>query len=113
MEMFRIAPSLFRTSEKKIRLGLEFFLGTVKLTESTLVQHPSLLMFSMEKRVIPRYKVLQLIKSKNLVKKEPSFYSAIRLREHVFLEKYVLRFPESAEELLTAYKGHSLDVGEE
>lgn len=84
----------------------------MKLKKSTLVQHPALLMFSMEKRVIPRYQVLQLIKSK-LVKKEPSFYSVIYLPEHLFLEKYVSRFAETAEELLMAFRGHSLDVGEE
>lgn len=112
-EMFRNAPSVFRTSEEKIRLGLEFFLETMKLNKSTLVQHPALLMFSMEKRVIPRYQVLQLIKSKKLVKKEPSFYFVMCLPEHLFLEKYVSRFEETAEELLMAYKGRSLDVGED
>ncbi|XP_016440260.2 uncharacterized protein LOC107766063 [Nicotiana tabacum] len=113
MEMFRRAPSLFRSSEEKIRLGLVFFLETMKLKKSTLVQHPTLLMFSMEDRVIPRYEVIQLIKSKKLAKKEPSFYYVMCLSEHVFLEKYILRFTENAEELLMAYKGHILDLGED
>ncbi|KAK4371408.1 hypothetical protein RND71_010883 [Anisodus tanguticus] len=113
MEMFRKAPSLFRTSEEKIRLGLEFFLETMKLKKSTLVQHPALLMFSMKKRVIPRYQVLQLIKSKKLVKKVPCFPSVMYFPERLLLEKYVSRFTETKEELLMAYKGHSLDLGEE
>ncbi|CAN4090059.1 unnamed protein product [Withania somnifera] len=112
MEMFRVTPSLFRTSEKKIKLGL-FFLETMKFKKSSLVQHPNLLMFSMEKRVTPRYQVLQLIKSKKLVKKEPSFYFVMCLPEHLFLEKFVSRFEETVEELLMAYKGRSLDVGED
>uniref|UniRef100_A0A0V0HYK7 Putative ovule protein n=2 Tax=Solanum chacoense TaxID=4108 RepID=A0A0V0HYK7_SOLCH len=66
MEMFRMAPSLFGTSDKKIKLRLEFFLETMKLKKSTLVQHPALLMSSMVKRVIPIYQVLQLIKSKKV-----------------------------------------------
>ncbi|KAJ8562746.1 hypothetical protein K7X08_031198 [Anisodus acutangulus] len=112
MEMFRKAPSLFRTSEEKIRLGLEF-LETMKLKKSSLVQHPALLMFSMTKRVIPRYQVLQLIKSKKLVKKVPCFPSVMYLPERLLLEQYVSRFTETKEELLMAYKGHSLDLGEE
>uniref|UniRef100_A0A0V0HG29 Putative ovule protein n=1 Tax=Solanum chacoense TaxID=4108 RepID=A0A0V0HG29_SOLCH len=111
--MFRMAPSLFRTSENKIRLGLEFFLETVKLQKSTLVQRPTLLMFSMKERVIPRYRVFQLITSKKLMKKDPKFYDMMCLTEHHFLEKYVSRFTENVEELLMAYKGHRLDLGEE
>lgn len=110
MAMFRRAPALFRSSEKKIRLGLEFFLDTVKLNKSTLVQYPTLLMFSMKERVIPRYQVFQLIKSKNLMKKkDPNLYDVMCLTEHRFVEKYVSRFTENAEELLKAYKGHRLD----
>ncbi|KAJ8562745.1 hypothetical protein K7X08_031197 [Anisodus acutangulus] len=113
MEMFRKAPGLFRTSEEKISRGLEFFLETVKLNKSMLVQHPTLLMFSMEDRLIPRYQVFQLIKSKKLVTKEPSFYHVMCLTEHMFLEKFVSRFTENAEALLMAYKGHLLDLGKE
>ncbi|KAG5568501.1 hypothetical protein H5410_064482 [Solanum commersonii] len=85
--MFRMAPSLFRTSENKIRLGLEFLLETVKLEKSTLVQLPTLLMFSMKEKVILRYQVFQLIKSKKLMKKDPTFYDMMCLTEHLFLEK--------------------------
>ncbi|XP_059309014.1 uncharacterized protein LOC132060134 [Lycium ferocissimum] len=113
MEMFRRAPGLFRTSEEKIRLGLEFFLETAKLKKSTIVQHPTLLMFSMEDRVIPRYQVFQLIKSKKLLEKDPSFYYVMCLTERLFLEKYVSKFTENAEELLIAYKGYLLDLEEE
>lgn len=108
MEMFRRAPVLFRTSEGKIRLGLEFFLETVNL-KKILVKRPELLMYIMKERVIPRYQVFLLIKSKKLVKKGPSFYYMVQLTEHLFLEKFVLRFTENADELLMAYKGHLLD----
>ncbi|KAF3677702.1 hypothetical protein T459_13855 [Capsicum annuum] len=111
MVMFRRAPGLFRSSEEKIQLGLKFFLGMVKLKKSIIVQFPPLLMFSMKDRVIPRYQVLKLIKSKKLVKKDPSFCFVMQLTEHRFLEKFVLRFTEHAEELLMAYKGHLLELG--
>uniref|UniRef100_M1A7E2 Uncharacterized protein n=1 Tax=Solanum tuberosum TaxID=4113 RepID=M1A7E2_SOLTU len=56
----------------------------------------------MKERVIPRYQVFQLIKSKKLMKKDPTFYDMMCLTEHLFLEKYVSRFTEIAEELLMA-----------
>lgn len=113
MVMFRRAPGLFRNSEEKITFGLEFFLETAKLKKSTLVKNPTLFAFSMKDRVIPRYQVYQLIKSKKLMKKDPSFYYVMCLNEDHFLEKYVSRFTENAEELLKAYEGHRLDLGEE
>ncbi|KAH7565862.1 hypothetical protein JRO89_XS08G0027700 [Xanthoceras sorbifolium] len=40
---------------------------------------------------------------------EPSFVTALKLCEEDFLDKYVARFTDDAEELLVAYKGHLLD----
>ncbi|KAK4852697.1 hypothetical protein QYF36_026246 [Acer negundo] len=60
-------------------------------------------------RLIPRYKVMQILKSKRLLKKEPSFVRAVTLSEEKFLEMYVTRFRDDAGDLLVAYNGHSLD----
>ncbi|KAH7565810.1 hypothetical protein JRO89_XS08G0020400 [Xanthoceras sorbifolium] len=54
-------------------------------------------------------KVMQILKSKRLLKKEPSFVSVLKLCEEEFLDKYVARFTDDAQELLVAYKGHLLD----
>jgi len=109
-QMFKKAPTLFRTSEEKLKVGMEFFLHTVMLPKSVLFHHPTILMFSMEDRVFPRYKVFQLLKSKNLCKKLPSYVGVLFLSEEMFLDKYILQFREHAEELLVAYKGHYLEA---
>ncbi|KAF5737867.1 hypothetical protein HS088_TW13G00758 [Tripterygium wilfordii] len=109
MEMLKRAPGLLRTSEKKLKQGMEFFLFTVKLKKEVLVGRPSYLMNSLEDRVIPRYRVIQIMKSKRLLKKEPSFLCTLDLTEEVFLDKYISKFRDHAEELLVAYKGHMLD----
>nr|GMD76008.1 transcription termination factor MTERF5, chloroplastic-like [Ipomoea batatas] len=106
--MIRRSPTLLRTSEEKLKLGIEFFLNIIEAEKSVLLCRPSLLMFSMEERVLPRYQVLNLINSKMLLKKELSFVQALFLSEADFVEKYIARFPEVAEELLMAYKGHLL-----
>ncbi|KAK7400045.1 hypothetical protein VNO78_11244 [Psophocarpus tetragonolobus] len=108
LQMFRRSPTLVRTSEKKLKVGMKFFLHTIMLPKSVLVHLPKVLMYSMEDRVIPRYRVFQLVKSKNLCKKAPSYTYLLCLSEEMFLNKYISRFRENAEELLVAYKGHYL-----
>ena len=111
--MFRGAPVVFGASKEKLKFGIDFFLNTAKFEKSALIQIPSLLTLSKEKRVIPRYKVLQALKSKKLFEKEPSFCTMLFCREDKFLEKFLFRFKDEAEELLVAYKGHILDSSEE
>ncbi|KAH7860632.1 hypothetical protein Vadar_015893 [Vaccinium darrowii] len=109
MDMFRRAPGLLGTSEGKLKFGMEFFLYDVKLERSALFSWPTCLMYSMGERIIPRYRVLQVMKGKRLLKKEPSLLNVLDLSEEKFLEKFILRFRDDAEELLVAYKGNPLD----
>ena len=110
LQMFKRTPTLFRTSEKKLKVGMKFFLHTVMLPKSVLIHQPKILMYNMEDRVLPRYKVFQLLKSKNLCKKVPSYIHVLCLSEEMFLDKYISQFRENAEELLVAYKGHYLEA---
>ncbi|OMO55960.1 Mitochodrial transcription termination factor-related protein [Corchorus capsularis] len=107
--MFRKCPVLFRTSMVKIELGIEFFMNVVKVDKNVLVSRPNLLMSSLGNRVIPRYKVLQIIKSKKLMKREPSFLYILDYSEEEFLE-FISRFTADVVELLVAYKGHLLQT---
>ncbi|KAE9449914.1 hypothetical protein C3L33_18187, partial [Rhododendron williamsianum] len=109
MDMFRRAPALLGASEGKLKFGMEFFLYDVKLERSALVSWPTCLMYCMRERVLPRYRVLQVMKCKTLLKKEPTLLSVLDLSEEKFLEKYISRFRDDAEELLVAYKGDPLD----
>ncbi|QCD88602.1 nucleolar protein 12 [Vigna unguiculata] len=86
LQMFKRTPTLFRTSEKKLKVGMKFFLHTVMLPKSVLIHQPKILMYSMEDRVLPRYKVFQLLKSKNLCKKVPSYIHVLCLSEEMFLD---------------------------
>jgi mTERF domain-containing protein len=63
----------------------------------------------LEARVIPRYMVLEILKSKRLLKREPSFIHTLNISEEKFLAKFIAKFRDHAEELLVAYKGHLLD----
>ncbi|XP_021274621.1 uncharacterized protein LOC110409565 [Herrania umbratica] len=107
LDMFRKAPGLFRPSEEKMKLGIVFFMSLAKVDKNVLVSRPHLLMNSLEDRVIPRYRVLQIIKVKKLLKKEPSFLNLLDYKEREFLQ-FISRFTDHVEELLMAYKAHLL-----
>ncbi|KAK1591963.1 hypothetical protein Q3G72_016750 [Acer saccharum] len=109
MRMFRRAPVLPRVSEKKLKSGLNFFLNKAEFGKEMLIRAPWCLMLSIEERVIPRYEVLQILKLKRLLKKEPSFINVLNFSEEEFLEKFVGKFRDDVEELLVAYKGHLLE----
>jgi mTERF domain-containing protein len=109
MEMFRKQPGLLRASEEKLKLGIEFFMNTIKMEKSALVRLPVSFMYDLEARVIPRYMVLEILKSKRLLKREPSFIHTLNISEEKFLAKFIAKFRDHAEELLVAYKGHLLD----
>ncbi|PON67934.1 Mitochodrial transcription termination factor [Parasponia andersonii] len=113
LEMFRRAPVLFRTSKEKLKFGIDFFLNTVEFKKSVLINSPWLLMSSMEKRVIPRYKVLQVLKLRRVFKKEPSFYNVLQCTEAEFLQNFVFRWSDDVDELLVAYMGHRSGSSEE
>ncbi|KAI3462022.1 hypothetical protein Pfo_018685 [Paulownia fortunei] len=108
-EMFVKSPSLLKTSEAKLRLGIEFFLHTLMLDKSVLVGSPVLLGFSVEKRIIPRYKIFEMIKSRNLFEKEPSFITVLLLPDKKFVDEYIWRFGDDAKELQVAYKNYLLE----
>ncbi|KAK6238066.1 hypothetical protein QUC31_003535 [Theobroma cacao] len=112
VDMFRKAPGLLRTSEEKMKLGIAFFTIVAKFDKNVLVSRPRLLMNSLEDRVIPRYRVLQIIKSKKKLKKELSFLNILDYTENEFL-KFISRFTDNVEELLIAYKAHLLHTSEE
>ncbi|TXG60601.1 hypothetical protein EZV62_015174 [Acer yangbiense] len=109
MEMFQRLPSVLNKSEEQLKLRLDFFMNNIELKKEALIREPCCLTYSQEDRVIPRYKVMSILKLKKLLKDEPSFVRVLTLSEEKFLEKYVQRFRDDLEELLVAYKGHMLD----
>ncbi|KAL5751768.1 hypothetical protein ACOSQ2_022275 [Xanthoceras sorbifolium] len=110
LQIFRRQPTVFSKSVEQLKLRLDFFLNKIELKKEPLIGAPCCLAYSLEKRVIPRYRIIQILKSKRLlVKKEPSFLGVLSLSEQDFLEKFVAKFRDDAEELLVAYRGHLLD----
>ncbi|GKC55103.1 transcription termination factor MTERF5, chloroplastic-like protein [Tanacetum coccineum] len=66
VRMSRISPLCLRRSEGAIKAKLEWFKEEIGYGGEYLSTHPKLLVYSLEKRVIPRYKVLASLKEKNV-----------------------------------------------
>lgn len=75
-----------------MNFGVSFCLNTIKLKKISIVRHLSYLMYSMEDKVIPRYRVFEMLKSERLLKKSPSFSNVVGFLEDVFLDKFISRF---------------------
>ncbi|KAF6152298.1 hypothetical protein GIB67_005952 [Kingdonia uniflora] len=85
ISMFRKNPQSMRTSEKKLRSGLYFFINKLDLKPSYLAKYTSLFTYSMEKRIIPRWTVLQGLLSKGLlIKNKLNIGSSIKHKKCLF-----------------------------
>ncbi|KAJ0976126.1 hypothetical protein J5N97_018091 [Dioscorea zingiberensis] len=106
---FRRAPLFVLVSEEKIRKLTEFFMKEVGFGPEELSLQPKLLMYALEKRVIPRFKVFQVLKEKGLVKKggkgkgKKVVVNFFTCSDKEFLPRYVARHCERAPELMDVW----------
>ncbi|OMO49467.1 Mitochodrial transcription termination factor-related protein [Corchorus olitorius] len=73
------------------------------LRSSYVANRPRLLGFSLEKRIIPRFAVLQFLSSKGLIKNNVSLAKVLGPNEKKFLQMFVI--PYADPDLLKLYKG--------
>ncbi|KAG6605716.1 Transcription termination factor MTERF15, mitochondrial, partial [Cucurbita argyrosperma subsp. sororia] len=102
---FKKFPPCLSVSEEKIFKNMDFFVHKMGLMAVDIATKPTVMVFSLEKRIIPRCSVVQSLYSKGLLKKELSFASILHPTEKTFLEKYVTKFPKDATWLLHLYTG--------
>ncbi|XP_059629838.1 uncharacterized protein LOC132272762 [Cornus florida] len=105
LSIFRTQPQAFTKSERKIRAITQLFLSTGKCDISYVVKNPDLLGRSIENRLKPRLRVVDVLASRNLLLKKPSLASVCRITEEKFFEKYVLPYTNEVGELFKANKG--------
>ncbi|KAL7208462.1 hypothetical protein ACSBR1_030247 [Camellia fascicularis] len=67
---FKLQPMCMIASEKRIKKLMVFFVNDLKLKPSMISKNPNILLLSLEKRIISRCSVLQLLMSKDAIKKK-------------------------------------------
>ncbi|XP_042488852.1 transcription termination factor MTERF2, chloroplastic-like [Macadamia integrifolia] len=103
LSLFRKQPSIFSISEKGIRERLVYFMNELNWAVGDLLKRPAVLQYSMEKRILPRYSVLQVLITKDLVKKQ-SVGGAFLLTEDKFLDRFVNKYLSKQPHLLKVYQ---------
>jgi mTERF domain-containing protein len=102
---FKRQPLFMAVSEKKIKKLMGFFVNKLKMKPSLISKNPFLLLLSLEKRIIPRCSVLQLLISKGLIKADTSIVHVWRISEKQFVEKVVCKYQNEVPDVVRAHQG--------
>ncbi|RZS22204.1 hypothetical protein BHM03_00054948, partial [Ensete ventricosum] len=94
------SPSLLCLSLESFRKKMEFLINEVGYVPSFIADHSCLLLYSLEKRVIPRFHVLEMLNTKGLWTRHGQFLYHVKLSNKKFMEKIVLPYKEKVPELL-------------
>ena len=84
-------PHLICLSRENIWEKMEFLVGRAGCELTCIASRPMLLTFSLEKRLMPRHHVMNILKSSKLVELEMSFYTVMILSEKQFVERIIRR----------------------
>ncbi|XP_009380832.2 transcription termination factor MTERF15, mitochondrial-like [Musa acuminata AAA Group] len=100
----RKAPTFLCISLDMLRRKVEFFMNVVGYTPSFIASHPNLLLLSLQKTVIPRFRVLEMLNTKGLWTRRGKFSYYVTLSNTKFMEKIVLPYKEKVPELLDIFE---------
>jgi mTERF domain-containing protein len=106
---FQKYPQFMMVSEKKITKIMNFLVNDMGLTPEDIARMPGILMCSFEKTIVPRCEVINILKSRGLIKSDLLIGSFIIITEKIFLARYVTRFQKDLPLLLDVYKGLKSD----
>ncbi|XP_059629839.1 transcription termination factor MTERF5, chloroplastic-like [Cornus florida] len=107
LSVFRRQPLVFAKSERKIKAITHLFLSMGKCDISFVVNNAELLGYSVENRLKPRLRVLEVLESRNLLLKKPSLATVCRMTDKKFFEKYLLPHSDEVGELFVVNKASS------
>ncbi|KAE8648637.1 transcription termination factor MTERF4, chloroplastic [Cucumis sativus] len=102
---FKKYPLFIGCSEEKMRDVADFCLNTSKLDPGTLITYPVFFKSSVDKKLRPRYKVIEVLKVKNLLKNK-KIASLFVKGEREFVEKYVVKHLNEIPNLMDIYRGN-------
>ncbi|GFZ10040.1 hypothetical protein Acr_21g0006390 [Actinidia rufa] len=103
VSVFRKAPQVFAVSERKIKESTRVLCGFGESDISLIVCHPDLLNLSVENRLKPRLRVVEILESKNLLRKKPSLTTVCKMSHKRFFEKFVLPHSNEVGKFLLPY----------
>lgn len=104
LSAIRQAPSLLGLSQKRIHDSMEFLLKEVGHESSYIASSPVLLLYSLQRRLIPRHHVLRTLNQEKLIGSGYKLLSsAAALSDDKFIERFILPHGEKVPWLHEAY----------
>ncbi|KAF9610381.1 hypothetical protein IFM89_022136 [Coptis chinensis] len=109
LSMFKKHPSSFVRSKENVHSRVKFFTVKQNFELSDIVKSPVILGLSLEKRIIPRCNVLDVLYSNGLIgsRNAGSLTTAWKLTEKEFIEKFVIKYQEVVLVIVSAYKSQN------
>ncbi|KAF6996567.1 hypothetical protein CFC21_012889 [Triticum aestivum] len=100
-------PYCMSVSDDKVRRISHFFADKLGWSPEYVSASPMLISLSYEKRLLPRYRVLDILVSRGFIRRIR--ISHLILGEKKFMEKYVTGYQQTIPEVLEAYRGAGTD----
>jgi mTERF domain-containing protein len=92
-EIVRKAPTILGASEDRIHRVIDFWMRDVGLELQYIAQRPALIMYSVQRRLLPRHRLLNVLREKGLRNLELNYYTAA-MGEKTFVEKFVTPYKD-------------------
>ncbi|XP_014517086.1 uncharacterized protein LOC106774567 isoform X2 [Vigna radiata var. radiata] len=105
LRAFRKFPSFMKFSGDTFSRKMSFLVKDMGCSSEAIAEYPLVVAYSLEKRIIPRFSVIKILKSKGLLEKNVHFSSIICTTEEKFLEKFVVNFQNVLPLLPDLYRG--------
>jgi mTERF domain-containing protein len=102
---FKRFPKCMQSSEEKITKTMDFLVNKIGWPSANIATYPVVINLSLEKRIIPRCSVVQILLAKGLIKNNLALGTFLLPTERKFLEKFVIRFRDDVPQLLNVYEG--------
>ncbi|KAK4846643.1 hypothetical protein QYF36_020243 [Acer negundo] len=90
------------TSVKKIGILMNFFMEKLGLKPSEFVRRPKLFSVSFERRIIPRWSVIKVLKSKKLLEMHVDVGLSLSVSSMDFKKKFVIPYIDKTPEVMKA-----------
>ncbi|KAM7518948.1 hypothetical protein LguiB_017910 [Lonicera macranthoides] len=107
---FRSHPMCMNLSEEKITRGMDFFVNKMGWEAVKVARCSAILFYNLENRIIPRCRVIKVLISEGILKKDASLSTFLMPSENKFLQKFVNKYEDKVPKLLNVYQGKTVHL---
>jgi mTERF domain-containing protein len=103
-------PQILGLSDVTLLRKIEFLVNEAAMEPQYIVQRPILLAFSLEKWLVPRHHVMQVLQEKGLLNSDMNLFRLVHYTEEAFKLKFIDCHKDSVPGLADAYAAASASV---